>query len=97
MGQLDALERAVQFAERAIELDGRAALAHAVLAETLLWRRKFDEAHVEVELALQLNPNNPFYVLTSADILTWMGHPEEALERLEQALRLNSHFPYTFL
>ena len=96
-GAKDALERAVQFARQAIEIDSGAALAHAVLAETLLWRREFDQAVAEIELALELNPNNPFYSLTHGDILTWMGRPDEALPHLQQAIRLNPNFPYIFL
>ena len=93
-GSRDALERALQHARQAIRLDGSGALAYAVLAETQLWRREFDQAITEMERAIELNPNHPSFFFTHADILTWMGRPEEAYANLKYAMRLNPNFPF---
>jgi adenylate cyclase len=51
------LEKAETLARQSIELDPSLAQAHAYLGMILMFRRKFDHAVAETELALELNPS----------------------------------------
>jgi adenylate cyclase len=51
------LDRAHQYARRAVELDKNLPLAHAVLGHVLLWKREHDASIAEFERAIASNPN----------------------------------------
>jgi tetratricopeptide (TPR) repeat protein len=52
-----------------------------------------EQALVEAERAIALDPNDAHSYEMLADILTFAGRPEEASGILEKALRLNPTFP----
>ena len=96
MGWAD-MAAAVPIAERAalaaVEADREDAWAHHGLAYSYLFRRRFDDALAEFELALQLNPNfamaHAFYGVT----LCYAGRWQDGDAAARRALRLSPRDP----
>ncbi|AWM09848.1 winged helix-turn-helix domain-containing tetratricopeptide repeat protein [Bradyrhizobium symbiodeficiens] len=96
MGWAD-MAATVPIAERAalaaVEADREDAWAHHGLAYTYLFRRRFDDALAEFELALQLNPNfamaHAFYGVT----LCYAGRWQDGDAAARRALRLSPRDP----
>ncbi|MCJ9707107.1 tetratricopeptide repeat protein, partial [Bradyrhizobium sp. SHOUNA76] len=96
MGWAD-MATTVPIAERAalaaVEADREDAWAHHGLAYTYLFRRRFDDALAEFELALQLNPNfamaHAFYGVT----LCYAGRWQDGDAAARRALRLSPRDP----
>lgn len=80
---IEALERARDYARRAIELDDLNPRAHGELALQDLFLKRHGSAVDSYERALQLNPYDPMLLADWADCLTHTGRAEEALPILE--------------
>ena len=80
-------------AHAAVEADREDAWAHHGLAYTYLFRRRFDDALAEFELALRLNPNfamaHAFYGVT----LCYAGRWQDGDAAARRALRLSPRDP----
>lgn len=84
-------------ARRAVSLDDKDAMAHAVLAHMLMWGSEWEAAIAESRTALALNPNNAFVISMLGCTLGFGGYRDEALDRLRQAMRASPHDPLTWL
>jgi adenylate cyclase len=82
-----ALDRALELAETAVDLDARLPQARAELGNVLIWKRQHEAAIAEFERALALNPN--FIDYRYARALTFAGEPARAIEVLEANMRLD--------
>jgi adenylate cyclase len=91
------LERSSELAKRAIVLDDSLSDAHALLAETYLWKRQHDDAIAEAEKAVILDPNNAERMVDLGNILAWSGRPEEAIEWIKKGMRFNPIRPMAYL
>lgn len=87
----DALERAAEYFERAVEADPEFAWAHAGLSETLWWLYRFskdsdqlEQALREARQALKLDPEQVQVPVTQARIAMAQGDPAEAVRILEE-------------
>ena len=88
-----ALDRAHQFARRAVELDANLPEAHAMLGLVLTWMRQHDAAMTEIERAIALNPNYVDWRFGLALVLA--GNPQRAIDMLETYMRLDPfHAPW---
>jgi len=93
----DSLERASELAKRAIALDDSLSDAHALLAETYLWKKQHDDAIAEAEKAIILDPNNAERMVDLGNILNWAGRPEEAIGWIKKGMRFNPICPVGYL
>jgi TolB-like protein/Flp pilus assembly protein TadD len=93
------LAQARQAAERAVSLDDRDWLAHAVLGITLMWtERGFERALEHEERAMALNPSSTWARAFLSCVLEFGGAPDRAVPELQVALRLDPHSPFaTFI
>jgi adenylate cyclase len=94
-GQQAVLERALELARQAIELDPSLPEAHATLAWALHWRYRRSEALAAFERAFALNPNlaDGRYSL----ILTHSGRATEGIQVMQKFMRLDPfHSPIYF-
>jgi adenylate cyclase len=82
-----ALDRALQLAQTAVDLDDRLPEARAQLGHVLLYKRQHDAAIAEFERAFALNPN--FIDTRFAQVLVFAGEPARAIEILEANIRLD--------
>ncbi|MBV9559095.1 MAG: winged helix-turn-helix domain-containing protein [Bradyrhizobium sp.] len=81
------LERAHEFARKAVQLDGGLPEAHAQFGWVLLFQRRHEAAIAEYERAISLNPN---FTDTSFGLcLMFAGEPERARDILQANVRLD--------
>jgi TolB-like protein/DNA-binding winged helix-turn-helix (wHTH) protein len=84
-----ARELAIQYAEKAVELDPLDSSSHFVLAVILTYDRRWDEANAAYGVALSLNPNNADAWADISDLRTFEGKGREAIVASEKAFQLN--------
>jgi len=94
---LQSLERAFEWAQKAIALDDSLPASHALLSVVFLFKKQHDQAIVEAKRAVALNPNGADGYLELGLILNYAGQPEEAIEMVEKAMRLNPRYPSDYL
>ena len=92
-----ALDQALNFAQRAIELDPTDARGFGELGYVHLYRKEHDAALQSYQRALALNPNDADMHSDFADALAHSGENEKAITHLQQAMRLNPYFPDQYL
>ena len=91
----EAGERALSFARKAVALDDFDSHAHIVLSDAHLFARSnFEEAEIEIEKALELNPNWYEPLCRKAWILALTGRANEGIVCAHQASRLNPFGAY---
>ena len=80
------LEQAMAAAQRSITLNDSTPYGHTALGTVYLWQKQYEQAIVEMERAVVLDPNlaNGYAIL--AETLSRVGRPEEAVRMAEQAL-----------
>jgi len=91
------LERAMEMAQKAIELDGTLAEAHALVGRIYLGKGQYEKAIVEGEKAYALDPNSDHVLAAYAYSLQHVGRLEEAIEFYKRAIRLDPIPPRWFL
>jgi adenylate cyclase len=91
------LERASEFAQRAVALDDSLPLAHGILGMVYRWKGLNDQAITAGERAVALDPNNADNYVRLAYILGPAGRAEEAIELAKKAMRLNPHYPPRYI
>ena len=85
--QAAALDRALELARKAVQLDPNLPEAHARLGMVLVRRREHGRGIAAFERALALNPN--FTDFSFAHSLVLAGEPERAVEAAERIVRLD--------
>ena len=93
---IESLGRAIELGQKAIALDESEAMGHASLGYFYTFARQFDKAVSHAERGLDLDPNSPAVLYSSASALAYSGRPEEAIPLLQKAIRLNPFAPATF-
>jgi adenylate cyclase len=92
------LEQALEAAQQAVTVDTSSPWAHLTLGWAYLLKKQYDQAEVEVNKGLALNPGiaaiAPAFV---AELLNWVGRPEEAIRMMEQALHSDPRPPTLYL
>jgi adenylate cyclase len=84
------LERASQLVQKALALDDSNSLALVLLSYIDWMQRRYDQAVVDAERAVAINPNYAQGYTALSDALALSGFkPEEALRAAEQAIRLD--------
>jgi tetratricopeptide (TPR) repeat protein len=91
-----ALDRALEVAEHAVELDRTNQVAYGVLALTYFGRREFDRFGAEAERAVALNPNNAIWLAMLGTYFAQLGDWERGLPMMQKALTLTPNPPGWF-
>ena len=81
--------------KKAISLDEKQDIPHAVIGNIYLLNRKYDLAIEEGKRAIALNPNSAIGYVWLGQNLYYSGRPEEAIESIKKGMRLNP-FPDTY-
>jgi len=84
------LDRAHQFARKAVQLDSNLPDAHAALGLALLHRQQHEAAITEFERAMALNPN--FTHQAFSEVLVYAGDSARAIEAVERHMRLDPFY-----
>lgn len=93
----DPLERAKEFAEKALKLNVAYAEPYALLSLIRLAKKQNDTAIALAEKAITLEPNSADIQANLAHILSKSGEHEKALDPIEFAIRLNPLPPENYL
>jgi adenylate cyclase len=90
------IRRAEELVSTALAVDPNAYGAHHAKAEVLVTQKRFEEAIVEEERSLALNPSfvNAYSGLSVAS--SFMGRPEKAVEYANKAMRLSPRDPLLY-
>jgi len=90
-----AIERAAEWATRAIAMEDADGQAHAVMGHIHLYRREHDKALEVAEQAIAIRPSCTNSNAQLANILYYCGRPADAADRLKQAMRVSPiHSPW---
>ena len=73
----EALRESSALARKAVGIDPNDADAHALLADSLMQTGNPDQAIVEIDRALELNPSSADLLMTLAWNMSYLGRPEE--------------------
>jgi adenylate cyclase len=92
-----ALDKALDLALAAVDLDPKDARGYGELGFAHLYRKEHDAAVSAYRRALSLNPNDADLMSDFADTLAHCGQSEEAIELLHKAMRLNPFYPDEYL
>jgi adenylate cyclase len=98
-GELDpeaALARAVESAEKAMELDPENYDVYYARAWVHVHAGEQDQAIARYKQAIALNPSASNVIASSAEPLVYVGRVEEAIELLHRAMRLDPNHPDWF-
>jgi adenylate cyclase len=90
------LERAYDLATEAVNLNDSRVAAHTLLSHVYLRKGEYEQAVIEQERAIDLDPNDADGYRDLAEALIFAGRPEEAIEHIEKAMSLNPHYPVTY-
>jgi TolB-like protein/DNA-binding SARP family transcriptional activator len=85
--------KALALAQRAAEIAPNDSVAHSTLGYILLYERRWDDAELQYDAALRLNPNNADALADIAYFYVMNGKPKEAVKAAAKALRLNPRPP----
>ena len=83
------IEKGLQTARRAVDLDRDSSMAHLAVATAHVWAERFDIAIPETERAIELNPSNAQARAGLGNRLDLIGRTEEGIVHLEVGLRLD--------
>ena len=89
----EVLGKALDFANRAVQLDADDYANFWDLAQVYLTMGDVDRAMHQWEKALQLNPNDADMLAEMSVASIYAGAPEKAIDLLGQAMRINPRFP----
>ncbi|MER9758494.1 adenylate/guanylate cyclase domain-containing protein [Mesorhizobium sp. M0138] len=85
--------KALTHAQRAVEIDPGDSHARRILGCVLLYDRNLDEAKIQFDTAVRLNPNNADAVAWMGELQVYLGKSQAALIACAEALRLNPRPP----
>ena len=89
----ESFKRAIELAQKAIEIDPSLYEPHRLLAHIYVSMRRYDTAIAEAEKALELNPNSAHAYATLGHVLLFAGKSQEAITMIKKAIRLNPYPP----
>ncbi|NSW93510.1 MAG: helix-turn-helix domain-containing protein [Bacteroidales bacterium] len=86
---LEGIQKAREYSMKALEIDPDCAEAHFVKGSFLIWpERKWEEGRKELEISIQLNPNNTYAYQAFIQLLMITGPIEEARLFMDRAIEL---------
>jgi adenylate cyclase len=88
-----AIRQAEQFAARALVADRNFYWAHLASAAVLISRKRHDEAIVELEQTLALNPGFTTAYAFLCEANNYQGRPDRGMEYADKAIRLSPRDP----
>jgi TolB-like protein len=88
-----ALQRMLDLASKALDLDPTYALAYAAQAIAYTYQGRHDEADAAVERAFQANPNDPDVLGRVGQVQSFSGKHQQAIGTLKRAIEIDPFGP----
>jgi len=85
----EAVGRAEDMANKALALDESDVRAHIILGRIHIFYQRYEQARVEIDRAIALNPNDAHALAGRGNIRMWLGETDAAIKDLELALRID--------
>jgi adenylate cyclase len=85
--------RAIELAQKSLEMDPYYAGAHSLLCHIYTSRRQYEKAIAEGERAVAIEPSYASGLVFLARSLHWAGRNEESIPLIKKAIRLNPYPP----
>jgi len=95
--QSESFKRAVELAQKALDLDNTNPDVHALLGGIHLFRGQHEKAISEGKSAIALRPNDACNIAILAQTMSYAGRSEEAIAFMNRAMRLNPYYPEWYL
>ena len=89
----ESLKQAYAAARNAIAKDTYSEIGHWALGEAFLMDQDNSRSLVEIEKALEINPNNPDLMVSKGSELCILGRFDEGIELVHQGMNFNKHYP----
>jgi adenylate cyclase len=93
----ECFNRAVELAQRALDLDNTNPDVHALLGGIHLFRGQHEQAISEGKSAIALRPNDACNIAILAQTMSYAGRSEEAIALMNRAMRLNPYYPEWYI
>jgi tetratricopeptide (TPR) repeat protein len=85
----EAVGRAEDMANKALALDESDVRAHIILGRIHIFYQRYEQARVEMDRAIALNPSDAHALAGRGNIRMWLGETDAAIDDLELALRID--------
>ena len=89
----NALDRALEAGQRAVELDPNNAIVHSNMAYVLFMRHEVDASFAGAERALALNPNDPEVLCNAGTFMVFAGNRERGIALTKKGMALGPNYP----
>jgi len=93
----ESYKKAVECAQKAIEIDKSIPDIHALMGDLLVWQKKHDEAIVSAEKAIALGSNSAEVYAELGMLYRFDGRFEDSIRMTEKAIRLHPYYPDWYL
>jgi adenylate cyclase len=93
----ESYKKAVERAQKAIEIDKSIPDVHALMGDLLVWQKKHDEAIVSAEKAIALGSNSAEVYAELGMLYRFDGRFEDSIRMTEKAIRLHPYYPDWYL
>ena len=94
---IEALDRALVLAEKAVDLDDSTPQTYWALSFVYLMRKEFNNAEKTATQAIKIAPNYADGYGLLALIKSYLGQPERAIELNTRGMRLNPYYTWQYL
>ena len=91
------LDRALDFANKAIQFDEFDARGYSELGFVQIYKKEHNASIAAYNRSIDLNPNDADVLAEMGDVLVHCGDNERAVELLSRAMRLNPYYPDWYL
>lgn len=92
----EAKQRALELANKAIELDQSNPHIYWSLGYVHLHRHEYAAAEIAAETSVKLSPNYADGYALLANIANWRGKPDDAIRHIKKAITLNPHYTFQY-
>jgi TolB-like protein/DNA-binding winged helix-turn-helix (wHTH) protein/Tfp pilus assembly protein PilF len=82
-------QRVAKHADDALRADAGNVRARVLLGRMHMAYNRYAEAELEIDRAVDINPNDADALAGRGNVLVWLGHTDEAIETLEFAQRID--------
>ena len=89
----DLLKQAIAAAKKSISIGSNSLLGHWALGHAYAMDQDVSRGLVELERALEINPDDPDLMITKGALLSYLGRLDEGIEQIQRGIEFNKQIP----